>query len=250
MPHQPFGFDVAFFTISNAIIPFVKYIAFTDGSSRGNPGPGGWACIVASPKTTVEYGGREAETTNNRMEMFAIASAIKSIKSGDEIIVHTDSTYAMKGATSWIKGWKRNGWKTASKKDVENRDLWELIDSVMNGKNVSFVLVKGHAGVPGNERCDEIATAYADDRDVPLYNGPTAEYAVSLDVNVVERDELSKLPKKPKSGGFYISLVKGVLEKHTTWDECKARVSGVSGAKFKKVGSDAEVLAVEKIWRG
>jgi ribonuclease HI len=228
----------------------VKYIAFTDGSSRGNPGPGGWACIVASLKTVVEYGGREAETTNNRMEMFAVASAIQSIETGDEIIVHTDSTYVMKGATSWIKGWKRNGWKTASKKDVENRDLWELIDGAMTGKKVSFVLVKGHAGIPGNERCDEIATTYADDRAIHLYNGLASQYTVSFDVSVAEGDNVSKLPKKPKSGGFYISLVKGVLEKHTTWDTCKARVSGVSGAKFKKVASDAEVSVVEKVWRG
>ena len=227
----------------------MKYIAFTDGSSRGNPGPGGWAFIAVSDKEAIERGGHEKVTTNNRMELTGIAEALAFIKEGDEIVIHTDSTYAMKGAQSWIKGWKRNGWKTASKKDVENRDLWECIDRELSGKLVSFVLVPGHEGVPGNERCDEIATAFADGRSVELYKGAAKKYPVSNDFKPGIKTSGPKSSKKIK-GGFYLSFVKGVVEKHSTWDACKSRVSGVSGAKFKKVANDDEALLVEKSWRG
>lgn len=137
---------------------------YTDGSSLGNPGPGGWGIVVTSNnKTLKEIGGFEKNTTNNRMELSAVISALKYIvdshKNGD-IIIHADSAYVLGGVTTWIHNWEKNGWKTANKKPVLNQDLWqELIKlvRVFNGK-LSWQKVKGHAGVEHNERADVIAT--------------------------------------------------------------------------------------------
>lgn len=134
-------------------------IAYTDGACSGNPGPGGWGVLLSHKSREKElYGGTE-DTTNNRMELMAAIKALESIKPNfhGDIIIWTDSTYVLKGITEWIYGWKKRGWKKADKKPVVNADLWQRLDAARDGKSVEWKWVKGHAGVEGNERADELA---------------------------------------------------------------------------------------------
>ena len=155
---------------------------FTDGSSKGNPGPGGWGAIVAYPDFVQELGGRAEQTTNNRMELAAVIEALR-IAENDEITVHTDSEYIVKGITEWVNGWQRNNWKTAAKKPVLNQELWQELLEVVRGKKIKWVVVKGHSGVPANERCDQIATTFADNAHFELYSGERSDYFVSFQTN-------------------------------------------------------------------
>lgn len=152
---------------------------YTDGSSRGNPGPGGWAGIIANDEKVLEIGGREDHTTNNRMELVGV---IKSLEFADnnfqitKIEINTDSEYVMKGITEWVKRWQIKGWKTANKKPVLNQDLWQALLQVTEGKDIEWKYVAGHAGVRLNERADEIATAFADNLNPALYHGSRDQY--------------------------------------------------------------------------
>lgn len=213
----------------------MKAIIFTDGSSRGNPGPGGWGAVVVQEGHVTELGGREIKTTNNRMELTAVVEALSYTKA-DEVIVHTDSSYLISGITTWIQGWKKNNWKTKTKEDVLNRDLWETLDELITGREVLFRKVSGHAGVPANERCDVIATSYADQNPVELYNGSLVDYTIDVEQIEVSLESKEKKSKSKKSGPAYsyVSCIKGVVEVHKSWEECKTRVNGVSGALFKK----------------
>lgn len=153
---------------------------YTDGSSRGNPGPGGWGAIVVSSSAVQELGGREVTTTNNRMELMAAIEALKSIDSAESITLFSDSQYVIKGMTEWIEGWQRKNWKNSQKKDVMNRDLWEYLIEASEGKNIDWKYVKGHAENPGNNRCDEIATSFADNEPTKLYKGSVDGYPIKL----------------------------------------------------------------------
>ena len=128
---------------------------FTDGACSGNPGPGGWGVLIIENGDEQELFGGEPETTNNRMEMQAVIEALKATTG--PVILYTDSQYVKNGITDWIKGWKRNGWKTAAKKPVKNKDLWIEIDDLADGRSIDWRWVKGHAGHEGNERADELA---------------------------------------------------------------------------------------------
>ena len=130
---------------------------FTDGACSGNPGPGGWGAILRFNGTTKELSGGEAVTTNNRMELMAAISALNALKEPCEVLLHTDSKYVMDGISSWIHGWKRNGWKTADKKPVKNGELWQALDEANRRHKVKWHWVKGHAGHAENERADELA---------------------------------------------------------------------------------------------
>ncbi len=140
---------------------------YTDGSSLGNPGPGGWgAVVIEGGKTIAEIGGYDKDTTNNRMELIAVIESLKYIIKNypkDTVAICADSTYVLGGVTTWIHNWEKNGWKTSNKKAVLNKDLWqELIKQVRDFKGVlSWQKVKGHDGHVHNERADEIATTYA-----------------------------------------------------------------------------------------
>ena len=203
---------------------------FTDGSARGNPGPGGWGAIILNPDTAMELGGREDHTTNNRMELQAAISALESFPGEREITIYTDSAYVLNGITRWVKGWERNNWKTSTKDDVINRDLWEKLVEAAGHKIIDWKLIKGHAGNPGNERCDVIATSFADKNPVLLYNGSRSRYGIDISISAIPK----ALKPKSKSAAYsYVSMVDGKIETHKTWDECKARVHGVN-AKFKK----------------
>ncbi len=228
-------------------------IVFADGAARGNPGPGGWGAIVAFPVgEVVELGGAEPYTTNNRMELCATIAALERVAGRtDPVVVHTDSTYVIQGISSWIHNWRRRGWKTVQGGDVINRDLWERLAAVA-GKHVRWQHVRGHAGIPGNERVDAIATGLADGKWVDLYHGPRTAYGVDLTVPTVQAK-----PSKPKSSSTskssgkaysYLSLVGGVLQRHATWPECEARVKGVAGARFKKAMSPDDESVIARSW--
>ncbi len=131
---------------------------YTDGACSGNPGPGGWGALLMWNGHEKELSGGEAETTNNRMELTAAIKALESLKKPIPVHLYTDSQYLRKGVLEWMAGWKAKGWKTASKKPVKNQDLWVRLDTLLAQYDVSFFWVKGHAGDPGNERADELAT--------------------------------------------------------------------------------------------
>lgn len=136
-----------------------KLVIYTDGACSGNPGPGGWGVLMQFGKNEKEIFGGEAETTNNRMEMVATIEALRAVKSSysGQITLWTDSTYVVKGITEWIHGWKKRGWKKSDKKPVVNADLWRILDDLNQQHNVDWKWVKGHAGIDGNERADELA---------------------------------------------------------------------------------------------
>jgi ribonuclease HI len=152
---------------------------YSDGACKGNPGPGGWGAIAYLDDGSVaEFGGRESATTNNRMEMQAAIQAMKFFIQTGQVkpcALYTDSEYVIKGVTSWIKGWKSKGWKTAAGKPVVNQDLWETLDELTSqvrqqtqGKSLRWEYVRGHTGNVGNERCDTIASSYAIGKPIAL----------------------------------------------------------------------------------
>jgi len=133
----------------------------TDGACLGNPGPGGWACILRFGEKKKEMFGSEKQTTNNRMEITAAIRGLEALKEACEVEVVTDSEYLKNGISTWIHGWKRNGWKTASKKPVVNQDLWMELDALVGKHKIHWTWTKGHADHPDNNRCDELATRAA-----------------------------------------------------------------------------------------
>ena len=130
---------------------------FTDGACRGNPGPGGWAAILRYRGVEKELSGAEPITTNNRMELMAAIMALEALKRPSVVCLSTDSLYLKDGITRWITAWKRNGWRTADKKQVKNVDLWQRLEAAFERHQVSFEWVRGHAGHPENERADALA---------------------------------------------------------------------------------------------
>ena len=130
---------------------------FTDGACSGNPGPGGWGVLLRYGEVEKELCGFAAETTNNRMEMMAAISALEALKRPCVIDIYTDSSYVRDGITKWIFGWQKRGWKTADKKPVKNVELWQRLLKALEPHQVEWHWVKGHAGHPENERCDELA---------------------------------------------------------------------------------------------
>jgi len=129
----------------------------TDGACSGNPGPGGWGAVLHYGANEKELWGGELSTTNNRMELMAAIAALETLKRSVVVDLHTDSQYLRNGIMTWIKGWKRNGWKTADKKPVKNIDLWQRLDAALAHHTVHWHWVRGHAGHDLNERADELA---------------------------------------------------------------------------------------------
>ncbi|MDO8594058.1 MAG: ribonuclease H [bacterium] len=232
---------------------------FTDGSSRGNPGPGGFGVVIVhndnkskveSGKLKVtEIGGREERTTNNRMELQAAISALTFLSTFNfplsTITVYTDSNYLINGITKWVHGWRKSGWLTKEKKEVLNRDLWEELFEQVQGKNITWKYVGGHVGIAGNVRCDEIATAFADNLPLKLYADILENYSIE---DILDIKEDLVLAGEKKSGRVhsnakaysYVSVIGGVVQTHKTWAECEARVRG-KPAKFKKaLSADGE----------
>ena len=136
---------------------------FTDGSCRGNPGPGGWGVLILAESGAQEFYGAEEQTTNNRMELTAAIQGLGAVESGASVAIYTDSQYVKNGLESWIKAWKANGWRTSAKKPVKNQDLWRALDSAAQRLAVSWHWVKGHSGHPQNERADALANLAIDE---------------------------------------------------------------------------------------
>ena len=136
---------------------------FTDGGCRGNPGPGGWGAVLRFGGHERELRGSEESTTNNRMELLAAICALEAMTEACAVVLTTDSTYVKDGITRWIRNWKANGWKTADKKPVKNKDLWERLDAECLRHQVEWRWVKGHAGHPENERADGLANLAMDE---------------------------------------------------------------------------------------
>jgi ribonuclease HI len=237
-------------------------LCYCDGACTGNPGPGGWGAIVRTPDGTVtELGGGAPDTTNNRMELEGAIGALYWVRGMKELPVRifTDSSYVIHGITEWVASWKRRGWRKVDGQPVQNRDLWEKLDFLVDARRstgpVSFLWVKGHSGVPGNERCDRISVAFADGKQPGLYRGKLTEYRVDLtppepaDPSAFDAPAMKKIAAKPDPKTVsYLSLVDGKLSRHANWDACKALVHGRSNAKFKKCTSSDEERATLASW--
>ena len=130
---------------------------FTDGACKGNPGPGGWGVVMRYGCHEKELYGGAAETTNNRMELSAVIQGLAALTRPCRVEICTDSQYVKNGMESWIRSWKKNGWKTAAKQPVKNADLWQQLDALVQQHQVTWSWVKGHAGHPENERADQLA---------------------------------------------------------------------------------------------
>ena len=136
-----------------------KVVIHSDGGCHGNPGPGGWAAILEYGRHSREISGGVPATTNNRMELQAAIEALSTLKEPCEVEFYTDSEYVKNGVSGWLSNWKRNGWRTKSKKPVKNEDLWRALDFQVSKHQVKWNWLKGHAGHAGNERCDQLANA-------------------------------------------------------------------------------------------
>jgi ribonuclease HI len=246
-------------------------IIYTDGSSLGNPGPGGYGCVIVfqSENKVIEFGGYDPKTTNNKMELTAIVTALNYLKGyflntvphpnpplhkGGEntlITIYTDSSYAINGITKWMFGWQKNNWITSTKTPVLNEELWKQFPPLTTYfKNLSFVHVRGHAGVWGNERCDTIATSFSRKTPISLFNGKLSDYDQEiLSTKQNTAGEKKKLKTKSTEKAYsYVSLLSGKVEIHSTWEQCKARVHG-KPAKYQKVFSKTEEHELIKKWK-
>lgn len=227
-----------------------KIIIFSDGASKGNPGPGGYGAVLVLPEgKVIEFGSAHKHTTNNRMELSGPAIALAEVQSRkEEIIIYTDSKYVINGMTGWIFGWQKNNWQTKEKKDVSNRDLWEKLFELTKGKKIVWNYVGGHVGILGNERCDEIADALATNKKVDLYNGSLKDYKINiLDLTHSEEKKTVKNNKSAKAYS-YLSLVDGIFNIDKTWAECEKRVKGKKNPKFKKSISLDDEKEIIKSW--
>ena len=236
-----------------------RVIIFSDGASKGTPGQGGWGAIVASEKRVVELGDSEPHTTNNRMELTA---AIRALENADENLpatVNTDSSYVINGVTKWLSDWKRRDWKTLQKKAVMNEDLWRELNEILEWRTapVKWNYVGGHIGIAGNERVDEIASAFAKGESaggmrLKLFSGARSRYGVDIaDVSANTARSAKKSASKSRSRATaysYVSMVDGKIEVHKTWAECEKRVKGVSEAKFKKSLSAEDEKDIISSW--
>lgn len=241
-----------------------RIVVFCDGAAKGNPGPGGWGVVIATPDGHVtELGGAAAHTTNNKMELTAAIQGLTDIQEVDgKVTVYTDSSYVIKGISEWIWGWKRRGWKTAEGGDVLNRDLWQALDALATARGrggISWEYVRGHSGIPGNERVDAIADGLARGQQITFYNGPLLGYTVAIfdlpsDTSVPKRSSsaaggASRSSSSKAAAYSYLSLVDGTAMRHSTWADCERRVKGRSGARFKKAISAADESAILRDWR-
>lgn len=218
-----------------------KTIIFSDGSSRGNPGEGGFGAILFENGFVKEVGGREDKTTNNRMEIMAVIKVLK-ISKEKNISIFTDSSYLVNAMTSWIFAWQKNGFKKKSEsgisEDVLNQDLFKELIDLVKDKKITWNKIPGHSGIEANERCDEIATSFADKKEIKLFSGKKEDYKISLDINLNNLQK-SKSTKNQKAYS-YVSFINGEIFIDKTWEECKKRVSNVKGVRYKKSVSEKD----------
>ena len=236
-----------------------QIVVFTDGAAKRNPGPGGWGVVIVTPDGQVtELGGGTSITTNNKMELSGAIAALECLEpTAGPVAIYTDSTYVIQGIREWVPRWRRRGWKTATGSDVLNRELWEQLWDLVAARRtdgITWHYVRGHVGIPGNERVDEIADAYALQRPIALYDGPLLGYPrpildVPEDTSLPTRTKPTSLGAGAKSAPYsYLSVVDGTAMRHATWPECDERVRGRSGARFKKAMSAADETAILQAW--
>ncbi len=236
-----------------------QIVVFTDGASKGNPGPGGWGVIIFTPDGHVtELGGGAVVTTNNKMELTGAIEALSELQGRrGPVSIYTDSTYVIQGIGGWVHGWKRRGWKTAAGTDVLNRGLWEQLDALASARgprSLTWHYVRGHVGIPGNERVDEIADSFAVQKPVALYAGALSGYPVPIldlpdDTTVPPRSKPASGASRSGGAAYsYLSVVDGKPIRHATWSECEGRVKGRSGARFKKATSAADEEVILRSW--
>jgi ribonuclease HI len=244
-------------------------VAYTDGACSGNPGPGGWAAVIVNDGEREEISGGAPATTNNRMELTAVIEALRRVPAGAPVTVVTDSQYVLKGMTSWVAGWRKRGWRTATGGPVLNQDLWEALAALV-GSRVTWEWVRGHSGHRENERVDELARAQAQVGVAAARRGGSASR-----VSPAGRDNGSPGPDaapravggraqrgvagaarangaakaSPSGWPTYLSLVDGRLLRHRDWPSCERRVHGQSGARFKKCRSADEERATVAGWK-
>jgi ribonuclease HI len=225
---------------------------FTDGASRGNPGPGGWGAIIDLGEEIVEIGGRNDRTTNNRMELSAVVESLENLENRNlskaKVKFFTDSQYVANGVNMWINGWRRNNWKNKAGEEIANIDLWQKLDDYLNIFEVKAEHVEGHVGVPANERVDAIATSFADNKPDQLFVGQKMLYKIDLKKTSGNQVDSDKKKRSSAKAYSYLSLVDGQLQIHKTWTECEARVKGLSGVKFKKALSKSEEDQIKSDW--
>ena len=221
---------------------------YTDGASRGNPGPGGWGAVVLVDDYAMEIAGAAKNATNNQMELEAVISVLSD--SGAKahtgpVIVYSDSAYVVNGLSSWVYGWEKKGWVTMAKTPVENKAMWQkaLVLLKEYGNRLEIGKVSGHAGDLYNERCDELAVAAALGKKETHFQGPQKDYDVFLkEIGTTAKKAAPKKKKKSSTepAYSYVSTVGGKMYTDKTWAACEARVKGKKGAKYKKVFSKAE----------
>ncbi|MEK7567412.1 MAG: ribonuclease HI [Patescibacteria group bacterium] len=220
---------------------------YCDGSAIGNPGPGGWGFAILifqnrGGRTVEEIGGFEKHTTNNRMEITAAIEGLKKAVKNSSVTIKTDSQYLVNGISKWVYGWERNGWKTSQKQDVLNKDLWQELMKVSADLDVTWEHLRAHSGITMNERVDQIANSFARGEKIKLFKGSDKDYKAFLE---------SEHKSRPASGAkaySYISMLLGKIETHKNWADCEKRVKGQK-ARFKKVFSEEEELAIKKAWQ-
>jgi ribonuclease HI len=229
-------------------------VVFTDGASKGNPGAGGWGVVIIHSKSEViEFGGSAENVGNNQMELKAAVRALEYLSSiPGKIFVYTDSKYVINGVESWLRGWLRNDWKTASGAEVRNIVLWKELNKLLEDRKekgeIKWCHVPGHSGVMGNERADKIASSFAEKKKLSLFSGKYKDYPRKIDFSKLG-DLSSKKPAKKTKGAYsYLSMVDGKIEKHKTWKECEGRVKGSSGAKYKKAMSADQEKEIIQSW--
>lgn len=244
-------------------------LIYTDGACSGNPGPGGYGSIITDFISVTELGQNFPQTTNNRMEMQAVLSALQFCLAHYESVtalqIFTDSVYVIRGSTQWLFGWKKRGWKTADNKDVTNQDLWQTMDQLLfqiqekYKIKIKWSFIRGHKGIDGNERCDEIGVAFSKRTSIELFSGSIENYHFDIAVLPEEEalPEMKSQTSQMKSAGsksaekketWYLSLINNQVAKYTTWKDCEAAVKGRPGVKFKKVTSLTEESELLKAW--
>ena len=228
---------------------------FTDGAAKGNPGPGGFAGIVREGARVTEVGGRSPHTTNNEMELRAVVESLRALeKLREPVELYTDSKYVAEGATKWIFGWMKNGWKTKTGDEVRNKALWEDLAALLPGTRIEWRVIPGHSGIPGNERADAIASGFGSGAYPVLYKGDVDSYTIDLDntsYDIAKKQARSDTRARQAQAAYsYISLRDGVVKTHATWTECEARVKGQKNVRFKKaLDADEEKTIIDEFRR-
>lgn len=226
-----------------------ELIVYTDGASRGNPGPGGWGAVILVGGQAMEIAGSAQDATNNQMELEAVRAVLSdsgALAHAGAVTVFSDSAYVVNGMNSWMWGWETKGWITSQKTPVENKVLWQSLLTLSRkyGNRLTIAKVAGHSGELYNERCDELAVAAALGKKQELFKGTQNAYGIFLkEAGTTAKEAAPKKKKSDTPAYSYISLVDGQVYTDKTWVACEKRVKGKK-ALYKKVFSKEEETAL------